>query len=228
MVTIHVLLYRERRTNLFVLRRCNVDLCDIEKRIKCLDERTKHLFIPELFSDKTIIDAGACTGSFIESIRRLGINSRIIAIEPNNSNFKILSQKRLDNVVLMHNALVGSSVLKTIVFNEVIGLSEWGSVTNINDTRGRAAIRRKLKYEVKTTTLEDIVQFEVDYIKMDIECSETEVIRTLTQKLSQKIKQISFEVHNKDELILTKILQDLEYLVFFRQNEIFAVRKELV
>ena len=66
----------------------------------------------------------------------------------------------------------------------------------------------------------------VDYLKMDIEGSEYEVINGLTNELSSKIEQISLEVHNNNlNSQLISRLKDLGYNIKeYQNNEIYAYR----
>jgi len=201
---------------------------EIEKRIKCIDAKMKHLFIPDLFVGGVVIDAGASSGRFIEKFRAEGFDNHIIAIEPNNNNIKTLMSKNFVNVEIVHKAMLGLNCPSKVIFTEVVGLSEWGSTTDVNDTRGRAIAKQKLKYEVETITLDEIIKSSIDYLKIDIECSETEVVKTFTKEMAKSVRQISLEVHNGDELVLTEVLQGLGYIVLFQNGEIFAVRKELI
>ena len=192
----------------------------------CIDSKMNHFLIPEYISGFSIIDAGANVGCFIERIREMHISSHIIAIEASTTNINILLKKKYENVSIMHKALVGNVTKPSVIFTEVKGLLEWGSATDINEHRSRTNGKR-IKYEVETISLKDIVTENIDYLKMDIEGSETDVINTLTKDLAKRIFQISFETHNNDEEFLKDKLIDLGYDVFVMSGEIFCVRKDI-
>jgi FkbM family methyltransferase len=191
-----------------------------------LDIGMNHFIIPKYLSGCPIIDVGANIGGFIDKIRANGINSHIIAIEASNTNIDILLKKHCDNVTLMHKALVGLNHPKIVTFTEVRGLLEWGSATDINENRKRTH-GKCIKYEVEAITLEDLIKEDIDYLKMDIEGSETDVIKTLSPELAKHIRQISFEIHNHDEIELKDLLSKLNYDVFLMDGEIFGIRKDV-
>jgi len=192
-----------------------------------IDKRMNHFVILRYLSGLPIIDAGANVGDFIDKMRKLNVNSHIIAIEASNTNIDTLKGKNYSNVTLMHKALLGIAHPENVVFTEVMGMSEWGSATNINESRSRTNGKR-IKYEVEAISLQDIVKEEIDYLKMDIEGSETDVINTFSLEIAKKIRQISLEVHNHDESILKEKLEKLGYDVLLMGEEIFGIRKEII
>lgn len=192
-----------------------------------LDKDMNHFIILKYLSGLPIIDAGANVGNFIDIMRKNNINSHIIAIEASKTNIGILKSKNYNNITLMHKALLGANHPPKIIFTEVKGMLEWGSATNINESRSRTNGKR-IKYEVEVVSLEDIVKDDIDYLKMDIEGSETDVINTISDDLAKKIKQISFEIHNHDESILKEKLEKLGYNISLMDGEIFGIRKEII
>jgi FkbM family methyltransferase len=198
----------------------------LENDLIVLDKTLEHFIIPKFLSNNIIIDAGCSSGKFIDIVRTINTKSPIIAIEASQKNIKTLQIKNYCNCTIYHNALVGLNNQPTIVFTEIKGLPEWGSVTNVNDSRIRT-IGKQIKYEVPTITLQDIITSDIDYLKMDIEGSETEVIKTLHVDIAKHINQISLEIHNNDGEYLESILQNLNYYTFLKNYELFGIRKEL-
>ena len=185
-----------------------------------LGEKLNHYIIPKFLSGYPIIDAGSNIGNFIEKIRSMNIHSIIFAIEACNTYIDILKQQSFKNVILIPKALVGLNSSKKLIFTEIKGLPEWGSATDINEIRKRTFGKKRIQTLVETITLNDIIKKDIDYLKMDIEGSETDVINTLTFEVAKKIKQISFEVHNNDGIKLEKILQKLGSSTFLKDSEI--------
>ena len=195
-----------------------------------MGDKLTHYFIPEYLRGFTIIDAGSNVGRFIDKIRSMNITNHISAIEPCLSNLTVLHQKKYDNVKIICGALVGYGVNKSVSFTEIEGLSEWGSVTDINTDRGLSKGRKNTRYEVDAIRLGDLVKEEIDYLKMDIEGNETDVILTLSPELAVKIRQISVEIHNGDQLVLSRKMGELGYYTkwYDKDGELFGIRKEAI
>ena len=126
--------------------------------------------------------------------------------------------------------MVGVGAPNEISFTEIEGLSEWGSVTDINTDRGLSKGKKNYRYLVETISLDDFIfkYDQIDYLKMDIEGCETDVVNTLTQSMATKVKQISMEIHNGDEKKLEKRLNELGYATLFRNDELFAIRNDAI
>jgi FkbM family methyltransferase len=137
-----------------------------------------------------VLDLGAATGDFcIIASRKVGPEGKIIAVEPNIEDYKILKlnieKNRCYNIVPVNLGVGGVS--------SEVGMTFWGQ-----------------KYSCKIETLENIlhtleVKDHLNFIKMDIEGWETEV----TKKSINIIKNcpvISLEFHDTkaemDQLIL--------------------------
>jgi FkbM family methyltransferase len=191
-----------------------------------LGKGLSHFFHPEMPLD-IVIDGGANEGHFVEKLRELNVNAKIICVEPSKHNIDILRKKNFENIIIEESALLGINPPSSIIYTEIIGLSEWGGVKGKNTA---AAIKRGCKtinYRVKAISLETLFKTyelgKIDYLKMDIEGAETDVILTMTKELASKIKQISFEVHNNDSNLLEKAMGDLGYDTIFKEGEIYAI-----
>lgn len=191
-----------------------------------------HLIDFDLLSDKpTIIDGGACVGGFIDFILEKIKTTQIYAIEPCCRNFKILEEKYEENdMVKKYNAaLVGEGYPEKIIFKEFIGLEEWGNVKDLylNTTHGK--LEKIIEYEVDTICLKNIIEENnlsiIDYLKLDIEGCEEEVVVSLSKIHSDvKINQISMEIHKNTNV--EKIKQELSKLgynnIIFKDGELYA------
>lgn len=146
--------------------------------------KDNHIVNPDwLNSDSLWIDAGAGVG---KSILYFPVKCKIIAIEPDKDNY----EKLVNNVkagIYYNKALVGTKK-DYVPFYKVKGKYGWGSITKIN--------KGEYVYNVPTMTLDELPK--ADYIKLDIEGAEWEVIRNM----SYFPKQMSIEIHqNKEEII---------------------------
>jgi FkbM family methyltransferase len=148
-----------------------------------------------------VIDAGACLGLFIEDLRRNPEASkcRVIALECNTDNVKVLMSKNLHNVNVHNRALVGQDTPERTLFYQYLGFEQWGATRD----RVELGLRRKSKgvkkYIVRTVRINNIFDYfnidHIDFLKMDIEGTEMDVLGTMTQETASRIKQLSIEVH---------------------------------
>lgn len=153
-----------------------------------------------LNDESIIVDIGACMGKTIESLRNYEQtkNCKIFAIECNKDHIRILREKKFHNVIICERAVVGQNSDKNVTFYQHLGMPSWGNII-----RPRGASHRKFRgikeYKVKTLKINDIFSFlgvgEIDFLKIDIEGSEKEVIETMSEETASKIKQIAIEFH---------------------------------
>lgn len=149
-----------------------------------------------LNDNSIIIDAGSCRGSFIDFIRK-HLNCKIYAIEPCKTHVEFLNSKNYLNVKVFNKALVGKSIVKYINFNEYVGLPEWGSIYNRNIIHPK--LKKVISYDVEVINVNDVFKVlgidYIDYLKLDIEGAEHDVINSMFLETASKIRQISIEVH---------------------------------
>lgn len=184
-----------------------------------------HLVNLELFPEQPIIiDAGTCQCNFIDDIYKWTEDPYFIAIEPNRSNIQAIKERDDEKILLIEAALVGSTEPKVMNFDEFAGLPEWGNVTGLYKTR------KHKTYKVETLDLRELLAFvpthTIDLLKMDIEGCEHAVIQDMTKEQAKRIIQITMEVHNGLQGMLTK-LEWLGYDAKFENGELYAVRQEL-
>lgn len=139
----------------------------------------------------TVVDLGACRGEFINEINRRYPIKKAIAVEPNITNFKTLSQR--DNLVLLNKAVVGTDV-KTVTFREDTDSPYNGSLVF-------GYFFNFKTYEVETTTLTEIIELmseedDIDLLKIDIEGSEYDLLINSKDEELLKFKQITVEFHD--------------------------------
>jgi FkbM family methyltransferase len=197
-----------------------------------------HILDLNLLSDNpVIVDAGANIGGYISEIKKLNLNpKRIIALECSKTNFEKLVNNHFENVTLIEKALGGKEGEAT--FTEFIGPTksdgtkkyhQWGNINgNFKNTlKNNAKIK---EYNVDVITLDKIMELydleTIDFLKMDIEGGEYDVIDSINKDLAKKIKQISLETHNVNKNpSLIKKLKSLGYSVEEHDGlEIYAYR----
>jgi FkbM family methyltransferase len=177
-----------------------------------------------LKSGSVIVDAGASTGAFIRDIKARVSNPIIYAIEPNKKNFKELHNAFLTTkttILFIEAALVGKSHKEPMTFYAKHGLPEWGNVNNLYPSRPGE------QYDVTVISLERLLTIlpggKIDYLKMDIEGSEAEIVEDMTEETAKKIHQISMELHNVSHVKMALKLSRLGYHTIYKNGELYAI-----
>ena len=161
----------------------------------------KEVFIFDVYrsdllkKDDIVLDLGASTGDFsILASKKVGKNGKVVAIEPNKDDYELLKlniqQNSCENVIPL-NFAVGSKLGE-------IEITFWGKTF-------------KCAENTLPSILSELNIEKVDFVKMDIEGFETEVINNSIDIMKQA-EVISIECHNTKEQI-DKLL--LPYGFFF-------------
>lgn len=144
------------------------------------------------FTPETIIDCGANTGLVTVFYKNKFPHSRIIAIEPELSNFEMLlkNTSSLSNVDCLHNAIWGKEGFIEITDP---GFGNWGFITNESETETDTT--------VETITISNIVEqynlCKIDVLKMDIEGAEKEVFESNYKEWMPLTNIILIELHDR-------------------------------
>lgn len=135
-----------------------------------------------------IIDCGANIGLSILYLKRLYPDSRIIAFEPDLNIFQTL-EENIKNFNFSNIELIRKAVWKSEGFLEF---------TSEGSDAGRLSEKEEsdLKtYQVPTVRLGDYLKQPVDFLKIDIEGAETEVLTDIQSELVN-VKNIFVEYHS--------------------------------
>ncbi len=188
--------------------------------------RAKRFYSQFIKPDSLVFDIGANVGDKTKIFRALG--SKVIVIEPQNACIGYLTKRFIDDSVVILPAAVGSSEGQgTISIGPAKGISSMSPVW-------LEAVRRANRFEhiwdrsqdVKITTLCSLIsEYGVpDFIKIDVEGYESEVLRGLTHP----VKALSFEFH-PEHLEDTKLcvrqlmaLGDVEFNCSLKENMTFV------
>jgi FkbM family methyltransferase len=167
------------------------------------DEIIEH-FSPE--DGDIVVDVGAHIGRYtIISSKRVGANGKVVAIEPEPSNFEILNRNiklnGLTNVIPLNYAVNSKQTkLKLYLPVEESGFTIYNTIM-VNRTASEGKF-----IEVDANTLDNLLlqpqqngisHADINWIKIDVEGAEFEVLKGATSILS-KSKDIALliEVHN--------------------------------
>ena len=168
----------------------------------------EELFLEETYKfhsakpNPVIIDCGANTGLSVIYFKTIFPDAKITAFEPDVSIFKILHEN-LKNFGYADVELVNKAVWSengSIRFLASGGVG--GRISNGNDLQS---------VEMRTARLSDLLNKEVDFLKIDIEGAEFDVINDCKDKLD-KVKHIFIEYHSEqsNEQKLDEILKILK------------------
>ena len=164
-------------------------------------QHTKH---PEFLGkkDNIVFDIGANEGFYTLWMKRNNPKLKIVALEPVPSTFKLIEKNvrsnKLKDVILVNKALTSKKgKIKFEIVPEVSAIC----ATDINfQKRPWLDTGRIKKIRVNSTSLNDLCkEFRIDHIdilKMDVEGSEMEILKS-SKKMLKNISKIIIEFHSK-------------------------------
>jgi len=138
-------------------------------------------------SDPFIIDCGANIGLSSIYFKKLYPNSKLVSFEPDLEAFKKLevniNKLKLSEIQLIKKAVWNSETTLEFMSEGADG----GRVVQLEDNRRR--------YQVSTVRLRDYLNQTVDFLKLDIEGAETEVLQDC-QDLLINVDHLFVEYHS--------------------------------
>jgi FkbM family methyltransferase len=220
--------YFSTRTGLKIKLRTNSTDLDTFTLIWLQKEYSKLGF--EIHDNDIIIDVGSHIGLFALYASQFCKKGKIFCFEPNQENYDLLlSNMRLNNManITSYNAAVSNSDMDVMLY------------LNADNTAHSLHIPNSKSVKVKSLTLRSILDSNkletCDYLKLDCEGSEYDIIESLPDEYFKKIKKIYIEYHffdTKPELVskLLKRLESLSYSITtlpmpFGMGSIYAKQK---
>lgn len=178
-----------------------------------------------LARNMTVIDVGANQGFF--TLYAASKGATVYAFEPCVDNFEVLqwnvSKNGLEDCVKMFNVAVTNKLGKVNLF---VGLDTSGNimsdtVSTRNENRGGAGVQTRLMESVTLDSLLGDLQIErCDFLKMDCEGAEYEILASTSQASFKKIARISIECHENRMQEAVTILKNAGFeIVCARQGE---------
>ena len=136
--------------------------------------------------DPLIVDGGANVGLAIAFWQRLFPECRVLAFEPDPTIYSVLKRNversEFANVTLEEKALWSSST--SLEF-----LSEGSNASRLAQSDDRATTR------VQTVRLRDYLNQEIDFLKLDVEGAETEILKDCADRL-ERVRNLFVEYHS--------------------------------
>lgn len=165
---------------------------DVQKRAEIQEIARKAAFYESFVKKGSIcFDVGANMGNRISALLQIG--AKVIAVEPQDKCFRYLKRKFGNKIVLVKKGLGEADGKKNFHISEDSTLSSFSdnwitSVTGTDRFKGRSWIKT---VEVTITTADELIKKygKPNFIKIDVEGYELEVLKGLTQP----IEMISFE-----------------------------------
>lgn len=172
---------------------------DISKQIKVHGWYEDEKFESEIFSDHlkqgmTVLDLGGNIGFYTMLARSIvGPHGKVISFEPFPSNANLIrssiEENSFDNVTVVE-AAVSDKIGKTILYLSPDACSEH-SILNLNFNYNSETIQKNIHVDTITVDnylAKNIGNFKVDFIKMDIEGSESKAIEGMKKVLEENKK----------------------------------------
>ena len=165
-------------------------------------------FVPKL--GDTVVDVGAHMGRYtIIGSKRVGPDGKVVAIEAHPGNFRLLNRNiklnRLTNVVTINSAVYSKKKpLKLYLPDEEQGYTMHHSVmADYLSTKYKRDTGQEKYVQVEADTLDSLLQKagikSVNWIKIDVEGAELEVLKGACEALSgNKDIALLIEIHGKE------------------------------
>ena len=152
----------------------------------------REIFLDEIYrfqsdkKDPVIIDCGSNYGTSIVYFKQGYPDSKIIGVEADPDIFEILKnnleQRSFSNITLLNKA-ISKEKGSIQFFSEG---ADGGRIHNMDSPKN--------SYKVETINLDELIDGDVDFLKMDIEGAESDML-CISKKLG-KVKQMFIEYHS--------------------------------
>lgn len=215
--------YRLRSGEMFHARAKTFDVNAIEE-VWVLGIYTPPGF--EIHSGDTVVDVGAHIGSFTIYAARHASAGRVFAFEPTDENYAQLTSNLTTNAVT--NVVATRAAVSTTSGPRQMFMQADDHVGHSLYPDAAAGARQ---ITVETTNLQDFFKrhgiTHVDFLKLDCEGAEFEILLNASDALLATIEKISMEVHagpSRDPLTLQQFLELKGYRVTRRAAQMYAMR----
>ncbi len=168
----------------------------------------KKLYTPKGFEirrDDTVIDIGAHIGFFTIFAAYHAKKGIVYSFEPEPENFNLLKynvkENKLKNVKIFNYGVAKETCVKRLYISTLNKAAH--SVEIKEDQKNYVTVRMK-----SLSKILDNIKKPIDFLKIDCEGCEYEILINLGRKYFEKIKKIVLEYHDLDENRNHKVLYD--------------------
>lgn len=146
----------------------------------------------ELYPRDVVVDIGANVGAFTIYAAKECCEGKIVAVEPIAENFEVLCENiqlnNLRNVTVKQAALDSTSGTRKFFVNKSTTSSFfWGTPNGTS----RSVLTVTLRQLLDEAGIE-----KVDFLKMDCEGAEFDILMNLDEEMLSKIKRVALEFHD--------------------------------
>ncbi|MFC4230775.1 FkbM family methyltransferase [Parasediminibacterium paludis] len=176
----------------------------------------KEIFIDNIYKQRLsvepyIIDCGANIGMSIIYMKKLYPKAEIVAFEPDETNFGLL-QKNITSFNYSNVSLFKEAVWKE---NTTLLFSNESSMGSKIDKNGINSIT------VKAVRLKNYLNRRIDFLKIDIEGAEYEVLKDISNEL-QNVENMFLEYHgsfqqNNELVEMIQIVRDAGFNFYIKE-----------
>lgn len=179
---------------------------DIQTLQEIYNDNVYRINPDHLKGERIVVDLGANIGAFTLMAASMGA-SRVYAVEPNADNCKYLNLNIAQNnfehrIQVIPKAIWTSN--KTIKMDDLDRDSRIDQVSHLESNYSKEVTHYEspASFTASTITLDQLIVdntiSEIDFLKMDIEWSEYELIPSWSDETMRKIKFIAMEFHGTD------------------------------
>lgn len=152
----------------------------------------------EIGTNDTVLDVGGNIGAFAVLAGRQAARGRVLTIEPVTENFRLLRENlrlnRLAHVLPLQAAVLGRPAAEVTVYCSAAGSGHHSLVPEL-------AGPPQGSQQVPGVTLETLfARFQLvrcDFLKMDCEGAEFEILNSLPPELAPRITKLALEYHTR-------------------------------
>lgn len=143
-----------------------------------------------------ILDLGAHIGLSTLYFKKLYPQAKIFAVEPNPHAFEILKTNievnHLEDVMVLPVAVSDQTGKRELFLDST--KDKWHSTASFSQKAWDGSDEDNESVQVETVRLQDLVHGPIDFLKLDVEGAEQDILMSSTEAL-EKINHIIFEYH---------------------------------
>lgn len=182
----------------------------------------KEIFLNNVYSqgevkldeNDIVFDIGANVGVFSHYASQIK-GTQVYAFEPHPKNFEFLSnnvkQNKIENIHCFEFALGSNNEDRILLEGNIAGGHKF-SYNNISD---RAEGSLKVKAVTFGQMMEELNLNRIDFVKLDCEGAEGEIIKSIGQEVFKRINKMAIEFHDNNSILNhEEILKELHIAGF--------------
>jgi FkbM family methyltransferase len=183
------------------------------------ERKIREWALPRIRNFRTYIDIGAHKGDTSFGFSKTF--KKVIAFEPNPETYSILSA---NTSVESYNIALGSFTGKTQLIVPFKGKPQWGSTSPLRNSQWTSEL--SISYDVEIKKLDDYHYVDVDFIKIDVEQAEMDVILGAIETINNNKPVIMFENKRHENQCIIEFLSNIGYSIDWHKSDTIAYFEE--